>query len=74
MKHWWRSKTLWVNGIVATFLLAETNIQSLQGVLPEWVHKSLIFGLPIINMWLRAVTSQGLSFNPSMPQGEAEHE
>jgi hypothetical protein len=72
MKHWMRSKTLWVNGIVATLLLAETNIQSLQGLLPAWAHQSLIFGLPIVNMWLRMTTTQGLSFKPQMPKGEAD--
>lgn len=72
MKHWWQSKTLWINGIIATLLLAEANIASLQGLLPEWAHQSLMFGLPIVNMWLRAVTSQGLSFKPQMPQGEAD--
>lgn len=72
MKHWWLSKTIWVNGVIATLLLAEANIASLQGLLPDWAHKSLMFGLPIVNLWLRAFTSQGLSFKPQMPKGEAD--
>ena len=71
MKHWWQSKTIWINGCIATLLLAEANIAALQGLLPEWAHKSLMFGLPVVNLWLRVFTSQGLSFKPQMPQGEA---
>lgn len=71
-KPWWQSKTIWINLVIASLLLAEANIESLQGLLPEWLQKSLVFALPIINVWLRVFTTQGLSFKPQMPQGEKD--
>lgn len=73
-KPWWCSKTLWLNALAATFLLAEANVSALQGLVPETLQKWLIFGLPIINVWLRVITSQGLSFKPKMPQGVKDSE
>lgn len=89
MKHWWQSKTLWLNGLVAMLLLAEKNITALQGTLPDHVVRELIFFLPIINMWLRLVTKDALSITPlppppssstpastpsNSPNNEADHE
>ncbi|MDP3841082.1 MAG: hypothetical protein Q8Q81_00600 [Oxalobacteraceae bacterium] len=71
MKHWWQSKTVWFNVTVAVLLLAEQNVDALQGLVPEWLHKLAVFSLPIVNMGLRVITSKGLSFKPQMPQGEA---
>jgi hypothetical protein len=67
MKHWWQSKTLWLNGLVAMLLLAEKNITALQGALPDHVVRELIFFLPIMNMWLRLVTKDALSITPIPP-------
>jgi len=69
-KLWWESKTVWFNTIVAALLLAEQNVDSLQGLMPDWLHKLAVFSLPIVNMLLRAITSKGISFKPQMPQGE----
>jgi len=66
------SKTLWLNVIVAAGLRAEANIALLQGILPADKYAWAAFGLPIANMLLRAVTSSGLSFKPTMPQGEQD--
>lgn len=68
IKHPWFSKTLWLNGLVAVGLLAEENIEKLQGILPQNKYAWIAFGLPIANMILRAYTTQGLSFKPQMPQ------
>jgi hypothetical protein len=73
-KPWWCSKTLWLNALIATFLLAESNVSALQGLLPDTLQKWLVFGLPIVNIWLRAITSQGLSFKPKMPIGAKDSE
>lgn len=67
----WLSKTIGLNAVVAAGLLAEANISSLQGLLPVAKYQIVAFVLPIVNMLLRAYTSQGVSFKPAMPQGEA---
>jgi hypothetical protein len=72
VKPWWASKTIWFNTSVATFLLAEQNIQSMSGLIPDWLYKPLVCGLPFINLWLRIGTTQGLSFKPQMPRGEKD--
>lgn len=71
-KLWWQSKTVWFNTIVAALLLAEQNVEALQGFVPEWLHKLAVFSLPIVNMGLRVISSQGLSFRPQTPQGSGE--
>jgi hypothetical protein len=73
-KPWWCSKTIWLNVLVATFLLAEANIGVLQGLLPDWLQRALVFGLPIVNVWLRVITTKGVSFRPAMPQGVKDKE
>jgi hypothetical protein len=73
-KPWWRSRTIWLNLLVATFLLAEANLDAMQGIFPDWLQKTLVFGLPIVNLWLRFATSQGLSFKPQMPTGAKDGE
>ena len=70
-KPWW-SKTLLLNSLIAALLLAEANVKSLQGILPDSKYEIVAFSLPIINMLLRVYTSQGISFKPQMPLGEAD--
>ena len=72
IKPWWRSKTVWINVLAATFLVATDNLPVLQGLLPEAMYKRAIFALPIINLWLRVVSSKGLSFKPQLPDGQEE--
>jgi hypothetical protein len=66
----WLSKTIVLNAMVAAGLLAEANIAGLQGVLPASKYQIVAFVLPIVNMLLRAYTSQGVSFKPAAPQAE----
>lgn len=71
-KRPWMSKTIWLNAIVAAGLLAEANIETLKGLLPDNKYALVAFGLPILNMLLRAYTSRGLSFKPQMPEDAEE--
>lgn len=66
-KKWFKSRTLWFNVFVAAMLLAEQNITSLQGLLPDSFYKLAVFLVPMINMLLRVATTKGLSFTPKMP-------
>lgn len=62
-KHWYQSRTLWVNlFFLLTAALVETQpvLSLLQGVLPAKVYMWLAIALPIVNGVLRAVTSRGL--------------
>ena len=72
LKPWWHSKTVWLNAIVASCLVAETNVASLQGLLPDNTYKIVAFALPIVNIWLRGFATQGLSFKPRAPDVNGE--
>lgn len=71
-KAWWKSKTVLFNGGIATLLIAENNIPSLQGLMPDWLHQVLVFSLPIVNLWLRAISSHGLAFRSRIRRAEVE--
>ena len=60
MKSWWKSKTLWVNLIVAVLASLEATTGLLQPYLPEHWYVVVAVGLPVINVVLRIVTTQGL--------------
>ena len=60
MKSWWKSKTLWVNIIVAILASLEATTGLLQPYLPEHWYVVVAVGLPVINVVLRIVTTQGL--------------
>lgn len=60
MKAWWKSKTLWVNIIVAVLASLEATTGLLQPFLPEHWYVVVAVGLPVINVVLRIVTTQGL--------------
>lgn len=55
-----KSRTIWLNFVVATLLLAEANITGLQGLLPDGTYKIVAFALPMLNLWLRMGTTRGL--------------
>lgn len=57
-KKWYESKTLWFNGISSSLLLAESNLHFLQPMLPVDVYVCFDFILPIVNMWLRLISTQ----------------
>ena len=60
MKAWWKSKTLWVNIIVAVLASLEATTGLLQPYLPEHWYVVVAVGLPVINVVRRIVTTQGL--------------
>jgi hypothetical protein len=60
MKSWWKSKTMWVNIIVAVMASLEATTGLLQPYLPEHWYVVVAVGLPVINVVLRIVTTQGL--------------
>jgi hypothetical protein len=57
-KKWYKSKTLWFNGISSSLLMAESNLHFLQPMLPVNVYVCFAFILPIVNMWLRLISTQ----------------
>jgi hypothetical protein len=59
-KKWYQSKTMWFNLLVASMLLIEQNINFLQPLLPINLYALLSFIVPLVNMWLRVITSQGI--------------
>ncbi len=60
MKPWWQSKTLWLNAIAAGLVALESGTGRLQPLLPVNFYTLLAVGLPVINAWLRVITTQGL--------------
>jgi len=68
-KPWWRSKTVIVNLVVLVLAGAESQLNVLQGVLPGNVYTWLAFALPIVNLALRAVTTQGVSLSDPAQAG-----
>lgn len=59
-KAWWRSRTVWANLLIGVLLLAETNLHLLQPLLPLNVYQLTAFVLPILNLFLRAITRTGI--------------
>lgn len=60
MKPWWKSKTLWVNITIAVLASLEATTGLLQPYLPEHWYVVVAVGLPIINVVLRVITTEGL--------------
>jgi hypothetical protein len=60
MKLWWKSKTLWVNIIVAVLASLEAATGLLQPYLPDHWYVTVAVGLPVINVVLRIITTEGL--------------
>lgn len=60
MKPWWKSKTLWVNITIAVLTTLEATTGLLQPYLPEHWYVAVAVGLPIINVVLRVITTEGL--------------
>lgn len=59
-KVWWKSKTLWVNAIVAMLVALEAGTGVLQPMLPVNLYTVLAVGLPIVNALLRVITTAGV--------------
>lgn len=60
MKPWYKSKTLWVNIIVAVLATLEASTGLLQPYLPNHWYVAVAVGLPVINVVLRIITTQGI--------------
>ena len=62
-KPWWKSKTIWFNALATIAsgvdVLAQ-NLPVLQGVLPPGTGSALAVAVPVVNVVLRSVTSQGI--------------
>ena len=60
MKQWWKSKTLWVNLIIAILTTFEASTGLLQPYLPADIYVIVAISLPIINALLRIITTEKL--------------
>lgn len=59
-KPWWRSKTLQVNALAAALVAFEASSGLLQPLLPVNLYTAIAVSLPVINAWLRVITTQGV--------------
>lgn len=59
-KKWYQSKTMLFNLLVASMLLIEQNLNFLQPLLPINIYALLSFVVPLVNVWLRVITTQGI--------------
>ena len=59
-KVWWKSKTLWVNAIVAALVAAEAVTGVVQPYVAEKFYAAVAVFLPIVNAVLRVITSEAL--------------
>lgn len=69
-KHWWKSKTLWLNLIAAILIALESQFSLLQAVLPGNVYAWIATALTVANAALRVITTAPLAFGfkPYDPQ------
>ena len=59
-KHWLKSRTLWVNTIAALLLTAESSLQIVQPIVGEKMYLWISFGLVLINVVLRSLTTHAI--------------
>lgn len=59
-KHWYHSKTLWVNASAAALVALETVSGLLQPHMSVDFYTAVAVVLPVINAVLRVITSEGL--------------
>ena len=60
IKRWWQSKTIWLNIVVGGLASLEATTGMLQPFLPEHWYVAVAVGLPIVNVALRTITTQGV--------------
>jgi hypothetical protein len=58
MKPWYTSKTILVNIAVAILASLEATTGLLKPYLPEYWYVVLAVGLPVVNIFLRVITTQ----------------
>lgn len=61
MKQWWKSKTLWLNGIVALVAALEVSTGLLKPYVGEDGYVLLMVLLPAVNAMLRVVSTTKLT-------------
>ena len=59
-KQWWKSKTLWLNAILAAGTVIEANLGTVQALLGPTYYLTLIGATAALNAVLRVVTSEPL--------------
>lgn len=59
-KSWLKSKTIWVNAVIASLAIIEANTQLLQSVLPTNIYVIVAIVLPIVNIFLRTITTEAI--------------
>lgn len=59
-KSWLKSKTLWVNATVLGLATLEANTGLLQPLLPVNFYNLVAVLLPIVNTYLRVITTEAL--------------
>lgn len=60
-KPWWRSRTIKLNALVLVLAAAESQVSVLKGSLGVDAYALVAFGLPLLNAYLRAITTCPLS-------------
>lgn len=59
-KTWKNSKTIWVNATVLALVSLEANTGLLQPLLPVNFYNLVAIALPIINTYLRVITTESI--------------
>lgn len=59
-KTWKNSKTIWVNATVLALASLEANTGLLQPLLPVNFYNLVAIALPIINTYLRVITTESI--------------
>jgi len=60
VKKWYKSKTIIVNALVAALATLEASTGLLEPYLPGGWYVMLAVGLPVVNVMLRVITTQGV--------------
>lgn len=60
VKRWWQSKTIWLNIIVGGLASLEATTGMLEPFLPQHWYVAVAVGLPVVNVALRTITTQGV--------------
>ena len=60
-KKWYHSKTIWFNATVASLLLIEQSLPTLQPLIPINIYAVATVVIPLVNVWLRTITTKGVN-------------
>lgn len=59
-KAWYKSKSLWVNAVVAGLVALEAVTGLLQPYVGDAFYAAIAVALPIVNAMLRVITTEGI--------------